>query len=254
MISFIIFACSLIGIYLIVRRRYRLTQHDLYLQNKLIKNEKPIHQHFQEGFRRKLVRIAASPVKVLMNIGQRHSVNSSYLLKEADMMISGGLIDSAVRLLLQLITLDDKCAEAYKKLSVIYLNNGENVKAEYVLKKLLKFRKDAVSYSNLALALYSQSKLKESAKYYEFALKLDRSRSARFVNLGRVYHELKLFDKALECFERAHKLEPKNTEYLFIIVDYYERKHNSMKSSQYLQKILAIDPYNEEAKRKVGAR
>lgn len=253
MISLVVFLISFTCIFLIFRKRYRLTRHDLSLQNELHRESKQIHNNYRESFRRKITRIASSPIKTIMSLGKSKNINVMSLLKEADVMISKGLAENATKILLQIITFDNKFTEAFKKLGLIYLHNGDNVKAEYILKRLIKIRKDPVSYSNLALAIFNQGKLRESAKYYELALKLDRSRANRYVNLGRVYHELKLFDKALECFEKALKLEPKNTEYLFIIADYYQKKHNTAKFTLCIQKILAIDPYNDEAKRKLAS-
>ncbi|KKP37900.1 MAG: hypothetical protein UR27_C0002G0076 [Candidatus Peregrinibacteria bacterium GW2011_GWA2_33_10] len=254
MFSFVMFITSGAAIIFIIYRRFKLTKKDIELQNKVLIEDQKIEKQKNEPLLiyKTLFNTAKEKYK-FSNIQSKinNHVKIAELLKKVKYAEDRGQDEEAIQLLMQIISIDDLHLEANKKLGFLYLKKGEDSKSEFIYRKTLKSKNDPITWSNLGLCLFNQGKLEEAAEAYENSIKLDKSRAARFISLGHVYHELKKYDKALENFEYVHKLEPKNVDYMFVIADYYERKHNFAKASAMYEKILKHQPYNEEAREKI---
>lgn len=259
MLAYITFLGSVVGIFLILKRRFKLTGKDIALQNKVLREEQLLAKK-KVMSPLKIIKETALKVRIpsVGNKKAHKNVQISELYKKADAFEGRGQNTEAVQMLLQILSIDENHVEANKKLGFIYLKMGDNLKAEYIFKKLLNFRRDAPCLSNLGLALYNQGKLREAADSYEESIRLERTRAGlpgrqaqRLISLGHVYHGLKEYEKALTVFEQAHKIEPKNIECLFIMAQYYEMKQDWFKARQLTEQVLRLDPYNEEARGKL---
>ncbi len=157
----------------------------------------------------------------------------------------------AERCFIKVLSLYKHHQEALNRLGVIYIQQKQPYKAELLYRKLLKLnQREPVYHSNFGRALYNQKKHDDAVMAYEKALELDSGRAARFVSLGQILYELGKYAQALENFLSAHKLEPKNVEYLRLVVDAYEDFGDTVNMEIFLKKIMGVDPYNKQA----GAR
>lgn len=66
-------------------------------------------------------------------------------------------------------------------------------------------------------------------------------------NLGRVYLEGKKFDSAIEIFENASKIDPKNFDYWFNLAIAHRNKEQFDEGIQAYKEALAINPLSSEA-------
>ena len=171
--------------------------------------------------------------------------------KTADVHFTKGDYGLAEKFLLQVLSFDNDHLDANLKLGLLYLHQENLPRSEFFFQKLIDLKENPVYYSNLALVLFQQKRLEEAAKLYEKAIELDNKRAARFVSLAHVYHELGELERALGKFEEAARLEPRNLEYLWILVDYYEKFSRKGDILRVLNKVLELDPYNKEAQGKI---
>ena len=59
-------------------------------------------------------------------------------------------------------------------------------------------------------------------------------------------------EKALSAFEEASRLEPRNLDYLWALTEYYEKFSQVDDILRVVNRILELDPYNEDAKAKMA--
>ena len=171
------------------------------------------------------------------------------LFKKGEMFFSKNDLVAAEGCFVQIIASEDTNLEANLYLGLIYLKQENFPKAEFFFHKLVNLKKDPVYYSNLGLALYKQGRLLEATEAYESAVVLDDKRAARFASLALVYKELNNDEKALINFERASRKSPRNLDYLWAILEYYQKLSRIEDVRSTAKKILELDPYNEDAKR-----
>lgn len=169
--------------------------------------------------------------------------------KKADTHYARGEHDEAEREYIRVLSLQPDHQEAMNRLGLIYLKMENYQKAELMLKKLVDlFDRNPVYFSNLGIALYKQQKFNEAVVAYEKAISLDDTRPARFISLGQVFFELNNLKKALNNFEAAYKRNVKNTELCFQIVEIAKMIDDIAYQKKYLDRILELEPYNEEAR------
>ncbi len=171
--------------------------------------------------------------------------------KQADVHFAKGDYGLAEKFLLQVLSFDNDHLDANSKLGLLYLHQENLPRAEFFFQKLIDLKESPMYLSNLALVLYQQKRLEEAAKLYERAIELDSKRAARFVSLAHVYNELGEMEKALSAFEEASRLEPRDLDYLWVLVDYYEKFSKVDEIVRTLKRVLELDPYNEDAKGKL---
>lgn len=174
-------------------------------------------------------------------------------LNDADMLFAKRKFEEARGVFLKVLALDPDHEEATNKLGLIYLQENHSGKAELLFARLAELHpKNAIYFSNLALACYKQDKLDDAITAYVKAISLDKKRSARYLSLAEVYKKKHDDDLVLGCYLEASSLEPRNAELLFAISDMYEMRGNREKMLECLEKILAFEPYNKEAKQRVA--
>ncbi|EKD93841.1 MAG: TPR Domain containing protein [uncultured bacterium] len=161
-----------------------------------------------------------------------------------------GDYEAAEKHFLQVLAFDNDHLDANLKLGLLYLHQENLPRAEFFFQKLMDLKESPVYCSNLALVLYQQNRLQESAQLYERAIEMDDKRAGRFVNLAHVYDELGEREKSLKAYEQASGLEPRNLDYLMVLVDYYEQFSLTDNLQRTLKRMLELDPYNEEILKK----
>ncbi|MFA3783030.1 tetratricopeptide repeat protein [Melioribacteraceae bacterium 4301-Me] len=86
--------------------------------------------------------------------------------------------------------------------------------------------------------------LERAAKLYQEALSYDSNAAGIFYSLGKVYYKLNKLSNALSSSEKAVKLSPRNTEFLFLLATIYSAAHVPDSAAVYYQKIISIDSAN----------
>lgn len=177
-------------------------------------------------------------------------INRAYRI--ADMHFARGDFEEAEKWFIRVLALHEYHTEALNRLGVIYIQNGNPRRAEILYRKLFSVtQKEPAYYANYGRCLYNQGRREEAIEAYENAIKLDCTRPNRFVSVGQIYYEQKDYQKALSYFVRALDLDPTNLEYLNVTAEIAELAGDTERMHKSLKKILEIDPYNEDAKRKI---
>jgi len=171
------------------------------------------------------------------------------LVKKADAVSSKGDLKQGEQLLIQALALDPSNVDAYHKLGLLYLHQGQFSKAEQMYHKLVMSAKnDPVYFSNLAVAMYQQKNLAGAKTHYKKSIELDASRPGRFFSLAQVLKEMGEMQDALEHFKKAVDMDPKNLDYLLTLAQVYIDQGLLDDARSLLGQILAVYPDNDMAK------
>jgi Tfp pilus assembly protein PilF len=154
------------------------------------------------------------------------------LLAEADIHFRKSEMKAAENLYLQVAAQDPRCAKAYARLGVIYLENGDDWEdAEAAFRQALKSEpENGYVLNNLGLVLYHQDKFADAIRNFEHAVRQDELNASRHSNLGMAYMAMRQYAKAESSFKKALKLAPNEMEYKDLLAEAVEKKlaHKTM--------------------------
>jgi tetratricopeptide (TPR) repeat protein len=107
-------------------------------------------------------------------------------------------------------------AQEYYELASLYLDKKLFVQAINLFQKALKIDKDiepenkALIYNGLGYGYFAQEQYDLAIRQYKEAIKLFPEYVTALNNLGNVYEKKQLVAQALETYQQALKVEPKN--------------------------------------------
>ena len=183
------------------------------------------------------------------SVDAKKAAKAEMMIKKADISTTKGDLKQGEQLLIQALALDPSNVDAYHKLGLLYLHQGQFSKAEMMYHKLVASAKnDPVYFSNLAVAMYQQKNLEGAKSQYKKAIELDDSRAGRFFSLAQVLKELGEVQEALDHFRKAVNMDPKNLDYLLTLAQVYVEDGSMDEARALLEQILAVHPDNEIAK------
>lgn len=154
------------------------------------------------------------------------------MLSEADIHFRKGELKAAEEFYLKAAAKDPRCAKAYSRLGVIYLESGDSWQdAEEAFRQALKVEPDnGFVLNNLGLVLYHQDKFADAIRHFEAAVRQDELNASRHANLGMGYMAIRQYAKAESSFKKALKLAPNELEYKDLLSEAIEKKqaHKTM--------------------------
>ena len=119
----------------------------------------------------------------------------------------------------------------------IFQNSGNIELAEYIYEQVLKLDPHHFDALHLYGTLAAQTKQWDKAiELLTKAIKVNKSSSTTYNNLGNVFNEVKRFDEALHCFEKAIEFNPK-------YADAYSNRGNVLMGIRLLED--ALSSYNK---------
>ena len=137
----------------------------------------------------------------------------TFLLNQAIQYIQSGNLDSADRLVKQVIGSDKNNADAYHIHGVIHGLQNRHSDAIESLKKAVKLKPgDGVLQFNLAKAFMETKKFSESLPHFKKSTQLMSGNPDVWINFGKSLKELKRFNEALVAYERAIFLHQDDAE------------------------------------------
>lgn len=238
----------------IISRRMHLFRATLRIQKELESHQRKLkraqkkEKHQRVKAVKELERASELKHKALRNLG---AIND--LLKKADQDIMAGDDDDALKTLIQVISLDENHRKGNELLAKLYLRAEKFKKAELIYKKLIEqhpFNPDY--YANLGESFFQRRQFKASTRYYEEALNLDKNNPQRYISLGNLFLTKKDYSSALAYYLKAHKLNVRDVELMFLIVETCLNNTDPITAREYLHKILDYEPYNQQAKSLLG--
>jgi len=131
------------------------------------------------------------------------------LLKKAVQLRNSGNWSEASVLYRQLLKLHPDHPGLLTDLGTIEIKLGNHAEGLKWLDQSLRCDPNqAVALSNRAVGLRFTQRLEEARLSVERAIKLQPDYADAYINLGLVLHDLRLFDQAVSCYERAARLRP----------------------------------------------
>jgi tetratricopeptide (TPR) repeat protein len=142
--------------------------------------------------------------------------------------------ETYIRLMKMMHDIDDKQDYSYRTKEELYrfiFNQGvyalcrENyIQASARLHEVFKIApKERLLLIYMGILLSRRRQYNSAEKYLREALQLDREDEDAWFFLGDNYCRAKRYKKAVECFEKAQKLEPAHTEIAFLLKDCREK-------------------------------
>lgn len=189
---------------------------------------------------------------------------------------------AAIKLFKKVIEKSPNWERPYFNIGRVYLQNGDMVKSlEYFEKALSLNHYNEDSYFYLGVYYYRLEEYDEAKQYHEKSLQLNYQQSETHLCLGKCYYHLKNYEKAIEEFDSAYihdnycydaiynkgqtylkmrnyeeaivflyeynKFQLNDIENLFDIAFCYFRIEELDNASEWLNKILQINPDHEDA-------
>lgn len=214
-------------------------------------------------------------LKVLDIKISKHPKNADLLYDRAQIYMKMGQVNAAIGDLSRAISIDGKDVRYHKSLADAYFANGDVAHSYECLQTVLELDPDNnEAYLKLGeIAYYSKDYDRAMEHLSRVTAKDPNNRTALFMK-GFIYEEtgdtvsaVKLFHKvcelypdyetafehlgalyasrhdpmALEYLNTAHRLEPQNTQVLYILAMYFQEKNEVDKAVQTYQQILDID-------------
>jgi len=245
---------SLAALVFLVARRFNIVKKTLLLQKEIETHQKKVKQarkkkkFLKAKAVKELHRAAELKHKSLRNLG---AVNE--LLKKVDHDLIAGNDEEALKTLIQILSLDENHRKGNEIIAKIYLKTGRNRKAELIYKKLIElYPFDPDYYSSLAQSYFNRHQFKASTRFFEKALELDKNNPNCYINIGNVYSVRKDYENALEYYVHAHRLNVRDINLMFLIIEMCLNNSDPITAREYLHKVLDYEPYNQEAKTLLG--
>lgn len=112
---------------------------------------------------------------------------------------------------------------------------------------------DAMRYnaeSALLLCLYGEAKAKlgdtsEAMKIYKKAMKMDENLPEAYAGIGFLLSDGNNPRSALKFLRHAHNLSPYNTDYMYVIIEEYNKIGEYDNALKFVNEILDLNPYDE---------
>lgn len=168
---------------------------------------------------------------------------------KADFHYDKNEIDEAQKGFIQVLALHPDHEEANNKLGLIYIKKNMNAKAEAIFRRLIDLNShNPVFYSNLGLSLFNQNHMSESLEAYQKALNLSPRTEAYFVKMAEIYTHTDKKMAAVNSYSRALEINNRNFNLYFLIANLLVQLKAYKEAIAYLEGLLEIQPYNDEAK------
>jgi tetratricopeptide (TPR) repeat protein len=163
----------------------------------------------------------------------------------ANLYVSLGQPDKAVRSFRAAIKIDDLFYPAKVNLAMLYDQRGEKKKAEVLLREVLEADPDMheVAYS-LGLLLAEEKRYEEAAVYLQKAAQGMPQRARIHYNLGLLLQLLGRDSEAEEELLAALRIEPNNIDFLYAAADHYLKRGRLSEAKRMAETMIEKHPSN----------
>lgn len=192
-------------------------------------------------------------IKELMEYLQKSQPDASIYYRVADFLSKAGDFEEAHKYIDKAITMENIPKFKLRK-AWIYILEGAHLEAEKILKDLEKAKKslqekDRADFENyLALTLLNRKEFKQAEEHFMNALEIrtrlndPRGVANIHLNLGNLYDEIGLIDKAISECEKAQETYSKIGDKRGILAAINNKSENLLKLGEY---DLAIEGFKE---------
>lgn len=184
--------------------------------------------------------------------------DATVLYKLGTVYIKKGNNKAAIRYLGKALDIDKNLADAYPPLIDIYRKIGKEAQIHKLTEMYeeAKFAMKGDSHFKKGLEAYIGKNYYIAIEEFEQSIKAMPLDPAPYSNLGFVYFDTGMFDKALEYQEKAIKIDPDlaNAHYGLALI--YKRRGDTEKAKRHFAEYLRIEPggyYSRKAKEQIEA-
>jgi tetratricopeptide (TPR) repeat protein len=139
-------------------------------------------------------------------------------------LVAKGDFDAAEEAYQKAVEIDPlETGKYYSRLTGIYLEAGQNQKAEMMIKKCIEFRTDEPAYHlSFGDVLIRQGRLSKAVTAYEKAVELGRNNAGTYYNrLGNTLVKANHHLQAIDAFKKAIAADPGNSFYYLRLAESY---------------------------------
>lgn len=172
---------------------------------------------------------------------ERYALGGIYL-QEMD-------FDRAIEQFKKIIKIRPQMIQAYNALGMCYLNQGKNAEAVAIWEKAVKIDPENEAARDLIDRVKKTEGRAKERRRLEILLEKNPNLSQSWFDLGEIYLEEKLYDRAISAFKKASQLEPDRADYFYWLGYAYHRTRNYGKAETALKIALALAPENKKIKR-----
>lgn len=174
------------------------------------------------------------------------------ILKRVKLNISKWFIDNARTQIIEWLTIDKYNKELNFELALLYENDWEYKKSEYIYLDLLKVYEDTFEIlKKLWFNLAMQKRFEDSMSIYLEADKKKKNDIEIIEILADLTYELKYFKKSIKYLKLFLKQNPRNTEKLKMRWYSYEVLWKIEDALISYNRVLELQPYNSQVLEKV---
>jgi Flp pilus assembly protein TadD len=168
------------------------------------------------------------------------------LMQQAAGAVEAGDLERAEPLLLQIVALNPRDAEAWHMLAVIAIRAGRAGEAiDSATHALQLDRRNHLYLNTLGIAHGELQQLEEALRWFRRALKERPDYAEGHYNLGKVYRKLGNLSEAERCYLRARQLDPKKPEVANNLAALYSRQGRYQDALPFLAEARAGLPDDE---------
>jgi len=172
---------------------------------------------------------------------ERYALGGIYL-QEMD-------FDRAIEQFKKIIKIRPQMIQAYNALGMCYLNQGKNAEAVAIWEKAVKIDPENKAARDLIDRVKKTEGRAQERRRLEILLEKNPNLSQAWFDLGKIYLEEKLYDRAINAFKKASQLEPGRADYFYRLGYAYHRTRNYGNAETALKTALALAPGNKKIKR-----
>ncbi len=169
------------------------------------------------------------------------------LLRNAENAFADGAYETAEKIYIEVISLDEHNAVAYAGLGNVYFAEEHFTEARETYRYALRLDKNnETAWLHLADIAEREGHLEKAVEYYQKALLLNDSISSRFVKMYELLIQLNQPDTALAAIEQALALEPQNPKYLDNFITTSIIVGNKNQAEDGYQRLRMVNPENQK--------
>lgn len=147
----------------------------------------------------------------------------------------------------------DKRLEVGFILASLYIEKGELIRAEELLKSIIDENPEhLLSYYYLGRVYSEQNRMKEAIVTYEKSVDIDPRFSLGWRALALIHEYFDRSDKAIEAYEKVVALETLNVDARTKLIDLYMKKKNTKKVIEEIQAIKEMYPNVPDVSLRLG--
>jgi len=158
--------------------------------------------------------------------------------------LDAGRYEEAAREFRRMIELDPTFAGAYNNLAVIYIDHLKDYDEaqRYISASLELFPDYPVGYVNRGVICLNTRRLRPAIENFEKALELDPKNLLAHYNLAACYINLGDPDRAEEYLRRGLSFWPEDNRFHILLARIYSRRGNAKEAESYLYNAVPLQP------------